>query len=167
MNANPVKSASSESQTNAVSGWLMLVVNLASQCGLTPKYEGLQKLYAAKRAQGLEILGFPANNFGAQEPGTEPEIAAFCSTEYGVEFPMFAKIAVNGGDAHPLYKHLKNERPGVLGIEAIKWNFTKFLVGRNGGVLDRYAPTDKPEALEKDIEAALAEPAAFTSGASG
>lgn len=138
-------------------GKVLLVVNVASKCGFTPQYTGLEKLYQDYRARGLEILAFPCNQFGHQEPGDAEEIASFCSTTYPVSFPVFAKIDVNGESAHPLYQHLKSEKTGLLGTGGIKWNFTKFLVGRDGNVLKRYAPTDKPEALRNDIEAALAD----------
>lgn len=137
-------------------GKVLLVVNVASKCGFTPQYKGLETLYRDFRDRGLEILGFPCNQFGHQEPGDADEIASFCSTTYDVSFPMFAKVDVNGDDAHPLYRHLKQEKSGLLGTGAIKWNFTKFLIGRDGTVLKRYAPTDKPEKLRADIEAALA-----------
>jgi glutathione peroxidase len=136
-------------------GKALLIVNVASKCGFTPQYKGLEALYEKYRDRGLVILGFPCNQFGAQEPGSESEIATFCSTTYGVSFPMFAKIDVNGDKTHPLYKLLKREAPGLLGSEAIKWNFTKFLVDRSGRVVKRYAPTDTPQSIEKDIEAAL------------
>ena len=132
-------------------GKVLLIVNVASQCGFTPQYTGLEKLWRDYRARGLVVLGFPCDQFGHQEPGDEAEIRNFCSLEYDVSFPMFAKVEVNGGDAHPLYRHLKKEAKGVLGTEAIKWNFTKFLVDRNGNVVRRYAPTDKPESIEADI----------------
>jgi glutathione peroxidase len=136
-------------------GDVVLVVNTASQCGLTPQYEGLQKLYDTYAGRGFTVLGFPCNQFGHQEPGTEEEIAVFCETSYNVSFPMFAKIDVNGSGTHPLYKWLKNEKRG-LGGKAIKWNFTKFLVARDGSVLDRYAPQTQPDELAPDIESALA-----------
>ena len=136
-------------------GKVLLVVNVASQCGMTPQYTGLEALYRKYKDRGFAVLGFPCNQFGAQEPGTEAEIQAFCSTNYDVTFPMFAKIDVNGAGAHPLYEYLKGEKPGVLGTEAIKWNFTKFLVGRDGKVVRRYAPTDKPEDLDSAVAAAL------------
>nr|WP_314540624.1 glutathione peroxidase [uncultured Massilia sp.] len=136
-------------------GKVLLVVNTASKCGFTPQYEGLEKVYRELHARGLEILGFPCNQFGHQEPGDEAEIGAFCEKNYGVSFPMFAKVDVNGDAAHPLWKHLKESAPGVLGTEAIKWNFTKFLVGRDGRVLHRYAPTTKLEEIAGDIEKAL------------
>jgi glutathione peroxidase len=136
-------------------GDVVLVVNTASKCGLTPQYEGLQRLYDDYADRGLTILGFPCDQFGHQEPGTEDEIGAFCQQNYGVTFPMFAKIDVNGSDTHPLYVWLKDEKRGLLG-GAIKWNFTKFLVGRDGTVLDRYAPQTEPADLAVDIEKALA-----------
>ena len=132
-------------------GKVVLVVNTASKCGFTPQYEGLEKLYEAHKDQGLVILGFPCNQFGAQEPGSASEIGQFCQANYGVSFPMFEKIDVNGDAAHPLFRYLKHEKPGVLGTERIKWNFTKFLIGRDGKVVDRFAPTTKPEDLEKPI----------------
>jgi glutathione peroxidase len=136
-------------------GKTLLVVNVASKCGFTPQYKGLEALYRKYAGRGFVVLGFPCNQFGAQEPGSESEIASFCSTAYDVSFPMFAKIDVNGEQTHPLYKLLKREAPGLLGSVAIKWNFTKFLVDRSGKVVRRYAPTDTPQSLEKDIEAAL------------
>ena len=137
-------------------GKVLLVVNTASQCGLTPQFEGLEKLYQDYQQQGLVILGFPCNQFGGQDPGTNKEIGAFCQRNYGVNFPMFAKVDVKGPEAHAIFRFLTREAKGVLGSQNIKWNFTKFLVGRNGEVLGRYAPTTKPEALEADIEKALA-----------
>jgi glutathione peroxidase len=136
-------------------GKTLLIVNVASRCGFTPQYEGLQALYDKFRDKGLVVLGFPCNQFGQQEPGGESDIVQFCSSHYGVTFPMFAKIDVNGENAHPLYKFLKSEKPGILGTEAIKWNFTKFLVGADGSVLKRYAPKDKPEAIEADLAVRL------------
>ena len=136
-------------------GQVLLIVNVASRCGFTPQYTGLEALFRKYKSRGFVVLGFPCNQFGAQEPGTDADIQTFCSTTYDVSFPMFAKIDVNGADAHPLYKHLKGEKPGVLGTEAIKWNFTKFLVNRQGEVVKRYAPNDKPEALDADIAALL------------
>ena len=133
----------------------LLIVNVASECGFTPQYVGLQALYDKFRDRGLVVLGFPCNQFGHQEPGGEAEIERFCTGNYGVTFPMFAKIEVNGVNAHPLYTYLKSEKPGILGTEAIKWNFTKFLVGSDGTVLKRYAPSDKPEAIEADLAARL------------
>lgn len=136
-------------------GKVLLIVNTASKCGFTPQYKGLQALYQRYKDRGLVVLGFPCNQFGHQEPGDEVEIGAFCEKNYGVDFPMFAKINVNGSDAHPLYRYLKSEAPGLLGSEGIKWNFTKFLVDREGRVIRRYAPKDKPEALAADIEKQL------------
>jgi glutathione peroxidase len=136
-------------------GKVMLVVNTASKCGFTPQYKGLEQLYRKYKDKGLVVLGFPCDQFGHQEPGDENEIKNFCSLNYDVSFPLFSKVEVNGANAHPLYKHLKGEKPGVLGSEAIKWNFTKFLVDKSGKVVKRYAPTDKPESLAKDIEKLL------------
>jgi glutathione peroxidase len=136
-------------------GKVLLIVNVASKCGFTPQYKGLEALHEKYADRGLVVLGFPCNQFGAQEPGSESEIAAFCSTSYGVKFPMFARIEVNGENAHPLYRLLKRDAPGLLGSEAIKWNFTKFLVDRSGKVVRRYAPTDTPQSMEKDIESLL------------
>ena len=136
-------------------GKVLLVVNTASECGFTPQFEGLEKLYEQYRDRGLVVLGFPCNQFGAQEPGSAAEIGAFCQKNYGVNFPMFEKIDVNGDTAHPLYQWLKQSARGVLGSEGIKWNFTKFLVDRSGNVKARYAPVTKPEQLAKDIEALL------------
>ncbi len=136
-------------------GQVALVVNTASRCGLTPQYRGLQALYDRFRDRGFVVLGFPSNQFAQQEPGSSDEIAEFCETNYGVSFPMFEKIDVNGDDAHPLFKWLKAEKPGALGIEAIKWNFSKFLVDREGRVVERYAPTTEPEAIAADIEKLL------------
>lgn len=136
-------------------GKVLLIVNTASKCGFTPQYKGLQGLYEKYKDQGLEILGFPCNQFGHQEPGDSGQISEFCELNFGVSFPLFAKIDVNGDDAHPLYSHLKKAAPGLLGSKAIKWNFTKFLVNRDGEVIKRYAPTDKPESLAEDIEALL------------
>ena len=137
-------------------GKVLLIVNTASKCGFTPQFEGLEKLWEKYRERGLVVVGFPSNEFGHQDPGNNDEIASFCQLNYGVNFPMMSKIEVNGSNAHPLWKWLKGEKPGLLGIEAIKWNFTKFLIGRDGQVRKRYAPTDKPESIEKDIETALA-----------
>jgi glutathione peroxidase len=141
-------------------GKVILVVNTASACGFTPQFGGLEKLWEDYRDKGLVVVGFPSNEFGAQDPGSNSEIESFCQVNYGVSFPMMAKVTVNGGDAHPLWQWLKSQAPGLLGSEGIKWNFTKFLVGRNGQVIKRYAPNDAPEALRKDIEKALAAPAA-------
>jgi len=134
---------------------VLLIVNVASKCGFTPQYKGLEALYEKMHARGLEVLGFPCNQFGAQEPGSENEIASFCEVNYGVTFPLFAKIDVNGGNAAPLYQYLKKEKPGLLGSEAIKWNFTKFLVDRKGKIVERYAPKVEPEAIANDIERLL------------
>jgi glutathione peroxidase len=134
---------------------VLLIVNVASECGFTPQYKGLEAVYEKLRARGLEILGFPCNQFGAQEPGSEAQIAQFCELKYGVTFPLFAKIEVNGAAAAPLYQHLKKAKPGLLGSEAIKWNFTKFLVDREGAVVERYAPNTEPEAIVADIEKLL------------
>lgn len=136
-------------------GKVMLIVNTASKCGFTPQYKGLEALYRKYSAQGFVVLGFPCNQFGEQEPGDIIEIQNFCSLTYDVTFPLFAKVEVNGQDASPLFKYLKSAAKGILGSEAIKWNFTKFLVDRSGNVLERYAPATTPENLEKDIEAAL------------
>ncbi len=136
-------------------GKVLLIVNVASKCGLTPQYEGLQKIYNEYKSKGLEVLGFPCNQFGAQEPGTEEEIQSFCDLNYKVGFPLFTKIDVNGDTAHPLYQFLKKEKTGLMGSEAIKWNFTKFLVSKEGKVLERFAPTTEPESLKKEIETAL------------
>jgi len=137
-------------------GKALLIVNTASACGFTPQYQGLEALQRSYAGQGLVVLGFPCNQFGRQEQGSEAEIGAFCEKNYGVTFPMFSKIDVNGEDAHPLFRFLKGEAPGVLGTEAIKWNFTKFLVNREGAVVKRYAPATKPEELKGDIEKLLA-----------
>lgn len=135
-------------------GQVVLVVNTASKCGFTPQYKGLQKLYEEFRDEGFVVLGFPCDQFAHQEPGSDEEIGAFCERNYGVEFPLFSKIEVNGSDAHPLYEWLKSEKSGVLGGR-IKWNFTKFLVGRDGHVIDRFGPNRKPEDLREAVEAAL------------
>ncbi len=140
---------------DAYKGKPLLIVNTASKCGFTPQYKGLEALYEKLHGKGLEILGFPCNQFGEQEPGSEAEIEAFCELNYGVTFPMFAKIDVNGDTAAPLYKYLKKEKPGLLGSEAIKWNFTKFLVDRNGKVIERYAPNAEPASLAGDVEKLL------------
>jgi glutathione peroxidase len=136
-------------------GKVLVVVNTASQCGLTPQYKGLEELYQRFRDRGLVVLGFPCNQFGAQEPGAEAEIAEFCQVNYGVSFPMFAKVDVNGDGADPLFKWLKERAPGLLGSKDIKWNFTKFLVDRNGGVTERFAPTLVPKDMSSEIEALL------------
>ena len=137
-------------------GQALLIVNTASACGFTPQFAGLEELHKEYVAKGLVVLGFPCNQFGAQDKGSNDEIAEFCQLNYGVSFPMMAKIDVNGAGAHPLFKFLTKEAPGLLGSTAIKWNFTKFLIGKDGAVLQRYAPTDTPKSLAKDIEAALA-----------
>ena len=136
-------------------GKVLLVVNTASKCGFTPQFAGLEELYKQYKAKGLEILGFPCNQFGKQDPGSNDEIMEFCQLNYGVSYPMFGKIEVNGADADPLFKHLKKEAPGVLGSEGIKWNFTKFLIDRSGKVVKRYAPKDTPKAIARDIEKLL------------
>ena len=146
------KTASLSSQR----GKVLLIVNTASACGFTPQFGGLETLWKTYRDRGLVVLGFPSNEFGKQDPGSNDEIASFCEMNYGVSFPMMEKVEVNGAQAHPLFKWLTKEAPGLLGSTGIKWNFTKFLVGRDGKVIKRYAPTDKPESIIKDIEAALA-----------
>ena len=137
-------------------GKVMLIVNTASKCGFTPQFGGLEELHKSYAGKGLAVLGFPCNQFGAQDPGSNSEIEGFCQVNYGVSFPMMGKIDVNGPAAHPLYQWLEAEAPGLLGSKAIKWNFTKFLVGKDGQVIKRYAPLDKPADMAKDIEAALA-----------
>lgn len=136
-------------------GKVLLVVNTASKCGFTPQYKGLEVLWEKYKDKGLVILGFPCNQFGKQEPGSSDDISSFCELNYGVTFPVFGKIDVNGGNAHPLFKHLKKEAPGLLGTEGIKWNFTKFLVNRQGEVTERYASATAPESIAKAIEALL------------
>jgi len=136
-------------------GKVMLIVNVASKCGFTSQYEGLEALYKKYKDRGLVVLGFPCNQFRSQEPGTEKEIQNFCSVNFGVTFPMFSKIKVNGDDTHPLYNHLKSEQPGILGSESIKWNFTKFLVDKSGKVIERFGSSTKPKEMEVDIEALL------------
>jgi glutathione peroxidase len=136
-------------------GKVLLVVNTASKCGFTPQYKGLEELWRMYGAQGFEVIAFPCNQFGAQEPGDADEIAGFCEVNFGLSFPLMGKVEVNGDNAPPLWQWLKAEAPGVLGSKSIKWNFTKFLIGRDGKVVRRYAPTDKPEAIEKDITALL------------
>ena len=137
-------------------GCVMLIVNTASKCGFTPQFGGLEELHKTYADKGLAVVGFPCNQFGSQDPGADSEIAEFCQVNYGVSFPMMGKVDVNGPKAHPLYKWLSAEAPGLLGSKSIKWNFTKFLVGKDGQVIRRYAPTDKPADLAKDVEAALA-----------
>jgi glutathione peroxidase len=144
-----------EESLSAYRGKVLLIVNTASQCGFTPQYAGLQSLHEKHAGEGFAVLGFPCNQFGRQEPGSEAEIGAFCETNYRVSFPLFAKIEVNGDGAHPLYKYLKDARPGLLGSGAIKWNFTKFLIGRDGEPVARYAPQTKPEELEMPIRELL------------
>ena len=136
-------------------GKVLLVVNTASKCGFTPQYEGLEALWRKYRDRGFEVIAFPCNQFGAQEPGDAAEIAEFCKVNYDVSFPLMAKVEVNGDHAEPLFQWLKEEAPGLMGTRSIKWNFTKFLIDRAGKVVKRYAPTEKPEAIEKDIEALL------------
>ncbi|MDF9528848.1 glutathione peroxidase [Bacillus cereus] len=138
-------------------GKALLIVNVASKCGFTPQYKGLQEVYDKYKDQGLEILGFPCNQFGGQEPGTEADITSFCELNYGVNFPMFAKVDVKGDKAHPLYTHMTEQAPGLLGMKAVKWNFTKFLIGKDGKVVGRFAPQTKPVDLEVEIEKVLGE----------
>ncbi|HEY1132335.1 MAG TPA: glutathione peroxidase [Roseateles sp.] len=138
-------------------GKVLLIVNTASECGFTPQFKGLEQLWEDYGPKGLVVIGFPSNEFGGQDPGSNDQIASFCELNYGVSFPMMEKVKVNGAEAHPLWKFLKSEKPGFLGTEGIKWNFTKFLVGRDGQVIKRYAPNDAPEKLRGDIEAALKE----------
>ena len=145
----------SAEKLDAYRGQVLLIVNTASACGFTPQYAGLEALYEKLHGAGLTVLGFPCNQFGAQEPGAEAEIGAFCQKNYGVTFPMFAKIDVNGDNAHPLYKYLKDAKPGLLGTEGIKWNFTKFLIDRSGEPVARFAPQTKPEELEVPIKKLL------------
>ena len=145
----------SDADLSAYAGKVLLVVNVASKCGFTPQYEGLGALHRKYADRGFEVLGFPCNQFGAQEPGNAEEIQNFCKLTYDVTFPLMAKIDVNGPDAAPLYDWLKGEAPGLMGSKSIKWNFTKFLIDREGKVVRRYAPTDKPESLQKDIEKLL------------
>ncbi|MBN8970030.1 MAG: glutathione peroxidase [Rhizobiales bacterium] len=147
--------AGEEIPLSKFAGQVLLIVNTASACGFTPQYAGLEELYRTYSPRGFAVLGFPCNQFGAQEPGDAAQIASFCAQHYDVTFPMFARIEVNGESAHPLYRYLKDARPGVLGSEAIKWNFTKFLIGRDGQVAGRYAPMTKPEALKAEIERLL------------
>lgn len=152
----PVRSLSGEDgDLTPYRGKVLLIVNTASKCGFTPQYEGLEKLSQTYREQGLEVLGFPCDQFAHQEPGTEKDIEEFCRLNYGVTFPMHAKIDVNGSDAHPLYRQLKTAAPGVLGSKSIKWNFTKFLVARHGAILRRYASKTRPEQIAGDIETEL------------
>ncbi len=141
----------SQQKLDAYKGKVLLVVNVASKCGFTPQYKGLEALYRKYKDKGFEILGFPCDQFGHQEPGDENEIKNFCSLNYEVSFPLYAKIEVNGENTHPLYKHLKSEAPGMLGSEGIKWNFTKFLIDRSGKVVKRYGSVDTPEKIDKDV----------------
>ena len=149
------KSNGSEISLKDFEGKVLLIVNVASECGFTKQYEGLQKLYEKYQSRGLEILGFPCNQFGGQEPGTDTEIQNFCTGRFGVTFPIFSKIEVNGANADPLFDYLKKHAKGILGTVSIKWNFTKFLVSKTGEVITRFAPNDEPESLEKDIEKLL------------
>lgn len=150
------KTIDGQSQSlDAYRGKTLLIVNVASKCGFTPQYKGLEAMYKRLHDKGLVVLGFPCDQFGHQEPGDENEIKNFCSLSYDVSFPLFAKIDVNGDNAHPLYKYLKSASPGILGTEAIKWNFTKFLIDKNGNVVKRYGSMDTPEKIEKDVEAIL------------
>jgi glutathione peroxidase len=149
------KADGSEMALSQFRGKVLLVVNTASACGYTPQYEGLQKLKATYGERGFEVLGFPCNQFGGQEPGSDEEIQGFCTRNFGVTFPVFSKIDVNGEGAHPLYQWLKKEAPGILGTESIKWNFTKFLVSKEGAVVKRFAPQDKPESIASEIESLL------------
>jgi glutathione peroxidase len=150
----PVKTIDGETTTlDEYRGRALLIVNVASRCGFTPQYEGLEALYRKHKDKGFVVLGFPCNQFGLQEPGSEAEIRGFCDRSYSITFPLFAKIEVNGPDAHPLYRHLKSAKKGLLGRETIAWNFTKFLVGKNGNVLRRYGPRRTPETIDKDVAA--------------
>jgi glutathione peroxidase len=148
--------AGQDQPLSAYRGKVLLIVNVASQCGFTSQYAGLEALQKKFAGEGFSVLGFPSNQFGAQEPGTETEIAAFCETNFGVTFPLFAKVDVNGSSAHPLFKHLTSEKTGLLGTEAIKWNFTKFLIDREGNAVQRYGSSTKPETLEDPIRRLLA-----------
>ena len=151
-----VSIAGQTTQFESQRGKVVLIVNTASECGFTPQFTGLEALWQAYRERGLTVVGFPSDEFGGQEPGDNADIASFCQLNFGVSFPMMAKGRVNGSDAQPLWQWLKGEAPGLLGSEAVKWNFTKFLVGRDGRVIRRYAPKDAPESLRQDIEKALA-----------
>ena len=144
-------------QMSDYEGKVLLIVNTASKCGFTPQFAGLEIVYEKYKDQGFEVLGFPCNQFGGQDPGSNDEIGAFCQRNYGVDFPMFAKVDVKGPEAHAIFRYLTREAKGILGSESIKWNFTKFLVSKDGKVLNRYAPTTKPESIEEDIEKALAQ----------
>jgi glutathione peroxidase len=143
-----------EQSLSAYAGKVLLIVNTASKCGFTPQFSGLEKIYQQFKDQGLEVLGFPCNQFGGQDPGSNSEIGAFCQKNYGVSFPMFAKVNVKGPEAHPVFRYLTNNSKGILG-SGIKWNFTKFLIGRDGRIIQRFAPTTKPESLQEEIEKAL------------
>lgn len=143
-----------EQSLSVYAGKVLLIVNTASKCGFTPQFSGLEKLYQQYKDQGLEVLGFPCNQFGGQDPGSNTEIGAFCQKNYGVSFPMFAKVDVKGAEAHPVFRYLTNNSKGILG-NGIKWNFTKFLIGRDGRIIQRFAPTTKPESLQEEIEKAL------------
>ena len=145
-----------ETPLSEFKGKVLLVVNTASKCGFTPQFMGLEKMYEKYKDSGLEILGFPCNQFGKQDPGSNEEISEFCELNYGVSFPMFQKVDVNGDAAHPLFKHLKEQAPGLLGTQAIKWNFTKFLIDQNGKVVQRFAPKDTPEKIESEVRKLLA-----------
>jgi len=149
------KSGGQEMSLDQYKGHPVLVVNVASKCGYTPQYKGLEELYQQYKDRGLVVLGFPCNQFGAQEPGSDQEIQSFCSLNYGVSFPVLGKVEVNGGDADPVYKWMKSEAPGLLGTEAIKWNFTKFLIGPDGKVVDRFAPATEPKDIAGPIEKLL------------
>ena len=151
-----VSSAGQPAHFSSQRGKVVLIVNTASACGFTPQFAGLEALWQEYRERGLVVVGFPSNEFGGQDPGSDAEISSFCQLNYGVSFPMMAKTQVNGGAAHPLWQWLKSQAPGLLGSQGIKWNFTKFLVGRDGQVMRRYGPNDKPESLREDIERALA-----------
>jgi glutathione peroxidase len=158
MSVYPFEAPRLRGETQSIStyeGKVLLIVNTASKCGLTPQYKGLQSLYERLEGESFEILGFPSNQFGGQAPGEADDIASFCQVNYGVTFPMFDKIDVNGGDTHPLFEHLKSEAPGLLGSKTVKWNFTKFLVDSKGVVVRRYAPKALPEAIESDIRELL------------
>jgi len=154
-NFNVVTATGVEQSMSIYKDKVLLIVNVASECGFTPQYEGLQNLYESYRDQGFEILAFPCNQFGGQEPGTSKQIQNFCKVNFGVTFPLFAKIDVNGENAHPLYVYLKDKAPGVLGTKSIKWNFTKFLIDKKGNIIKRYGSSTKPEKIAKDIEVLL------------
>ena len=154
-NFNVATITGQEQSMSIYKGKVLLIVNVASECGFTPQYEGLQKLYESYHDQGFEILAFPCNQFGGQEPGTPKQIQNFCKVNFGVTFPLFAKIDVNGENTHPLYTYLKDKAPGLMGTKSIKWNFTKFLIDKEGNVINRYGSSTKPEKISKDIEALL------------